>query len=199
MARRHREILDVLLDRIVDGQYAPGDLLPKEELLKAEFNVSRGTGREALRALEERRVAVVKHGWGATVQPPEEWNVLDPAVARALAAGRRRRAFLAELAESRALLQGAIAALAAERAGARQRPAIAAAADRAAAGEPGAPRELWRLVAVAAGNRPLAAMLRALSEAHDPGPQVAAEYGQLGAAITGAEPAAARAAAGRLG
>ena len=199
MARRHREILDILLERIVDGQYAPGDLLPKEELLKAEFDVSRGTGREALRALEERRVAVVKHGWGATVQPPEEWNVLDPAVARALAAGRRRRAFLDELAESRALLQGELAALAAARAGARQRTAIAAAADRAAAGEADAARELWRLAALAAGNRPLAAMLRALSDAHEPAEAGGAGYGQLGTAITEADPAAARAAAGRLG
>jgi DNA-binding FadR family transcriptional regulator len=166
VARLHREIVDALMNRIVDGRDAPGTRLPKEELLVEEFDVSRGTVREALRALEERRVAIVKHGRGATVQPPEEWNVLDGAVAGALVLGRRRRAFLREVAELRELLEPEAAALAAERASAAQRTAIRSAGEALAAG--GTARALWRLVAVATGNRPLASTLRALSDMHEP-------------------------------
>ena len=154
MARRHREILDTLLQRIVDGQYPVGSLLPKEEAIRDEFDVSRGTGREALRALEERRVAVVRHGRGAIVQPPEAWNALDPAVAAALSRGRKRRRFLDEVEELRGALRAEAAGLAAERANARQREAIVAADGG----------EVWTLVAEAAENRPLAAALRTLAE-----------------------------------
>jgi DNA-binding FadR family transcriptional regulator len=153
VARRHREILDALLDGIVTGRHPPGTLLPKEELIAAEFDVSRGTGREALRALEERRVAAVRHGRGATVLPADEWNTLDDAVAAALVRSRRRAAFVDEVTELRRLLEPAVAELAAERATASQRAAL-----RAASG----PLEPRRLVALAAGNRPLAATLRAL-------------------------------------
>ena len=165
MARLHREILDALLDRVVDGRYAAGTLLPKEQLIAEEFDVSRGTGREALRALEERRVATVRHGRGATVQPPEEWNALDPIVAAALMRGRRRKAFLREIDELRAQLEPAAAALAAERASAKQRAEL-----REATGA----EEPRRLIAAAAGNRPLAATLRALWEVEPPGEDAAA-------------------------
>jgi DNA-binding FadR family transcriptional regulator len=190
--RLHREVLDALLERIVDGRYPPGAMLPKEEIIRDEFDVSRGTGREALRALEERRVAVVKHGRGATVQPQEEWNVLDPAVAGALARGRRRRAFLDEVAETRTALRAEAAGLAAERASARERAAIAAAAAQVASG--GDPGDVWRLVVAAAGNRPLAATLRTLAEIDAPDDD-AARAARLAAAIEAADPAAARAAA----
>src|SRR5215208_3326557 len=99
MARRHREIVATLLERILDGTYPPGSALPKEEAVAEEFDVARGTAREALRALEERRVARVKHGRGATVLDPAEWNVLDREVAQALLRGRGRRKVLDELKE----------------------------------------------------------------------------------------------------
>lgn len=171
MARRlHREIVDELLARIVDGDYAAGAMLPKEELVKTQFKVSRGTGREALRALEERRVVVVKHGRGATVRPAEEWNVLDAVVAQALAAGRRRRRFFGEVAELQAVLEPLVAGLAAERASDRQRAALRAAAERlGGGGEGGDPAgEIRGLIAAAAGNRPLASTLRALADVVSP-------------------------------
>lgn len=169
MARLHREIVDVVLGRIIDGQYAAAVLLPKEEALQEEFGIARGTVREALRALEERGVVSVKHGRGATVRPPETWNVLDPIVARALAGSRKRRAFLAQLAEYQALLESEAAALAASRASATERAAVRAAADdlEEAADVVGRVRQVRRLVAEAAHNLPLAAALRALSDAHE--------------------------------
>jgi DNA-binding FadR family transcriptional regulator len=153
MARLHREIVATLLERIVGGTYAPGTALPKEEALVAEFKVARGTAREALRALEERRVVRVKHGRGATVLDPDDWNVLDPEVAQALLRGRGRRRMVDELAELLAMLEPEAAALAAER---------ASDAELERLGEAGP--DFTAALASAAHNRPLAATLRALHD-----------------------------------
>lgn len=131
-------------------------MLPKEVSVAERFGVSRGTAREALRALEERRVAVVRHGLGATVQDATEWDVLDPLVAAPLLGRRGRRRLLEELLESLRILEPALAALAAERATGADREAIAGAARAVAAGERGAGLALSRRVGVAARNRPLA-------------------------------------------
>jgi DNA-binding FadR family transcriptional regulator len=199
VTRRHREVLDVLLERIAGGEYPAGALLPKEELIAAEFDISRGTAREALRALEERRVAVVKHGRGARVLPPEEWNVLDADVARALTAGKARRGFLREVAAYRALLESEAAALAAEHASAAERRELRARAAELAGGEAarGAAERLRRQIAVASGNRPLAATLRAL-DPHLKSTDARA-CAQLATAVADGDAAAAREAARRLG
>jgi len=167
VTRLHREILDILLARVANGDYPVGTLLPKEEALAEEFEVSRGTAREALRALEERRVAMVKHGRGARVQPPAEWNALDAHVARALGSGRSRRGFLREVDHCRGILEQEAAALAAEHASASERAAIRArAAELADADDVArAVQRLRRDVAMTSGNRPLAATLRALADA----------------------------------
>jgi DNA-binding FadR family transcriptional regulator len=202
VTRLHREVLDVLLDRVVSGEYPPGSMLPKEEALAQEFDISRGTAREALRALEERRVALVKHGRGARVQPPEEWNALDADVAGALATGRTRRGFLREVRAYRLLLESEAAALAAEHASATQRAALRACADELADADDLGPtaRRVRRQVAVASGNRPLAATLHALGEAIDP--QVRREdagaYASLATAVADGDADAARAAAQRV-
>ena len=183
MARLHREALEALLGRIASGEYEAGALLPKEQALAAEFDISRGTAREALRALEERGVVAVKHGRGARVLPPEEWNVLDPSVAAALS---RRRDFVREVEALRQLLEDSAAALAAERATARQREALRVRAEELAEADdlPRAAARLRRQVAVAAGNRPLAATLRALDRAAAPaGPRDADACARLATAV----------------
>ena len=182
MARRHREILDALLDGIVTGRHPPGTLLPKEERIAAEFDVSRGTGREALRALEERRVAAVRHGRGATVLPADEWNTLDDAVAAALVRSRRRKAFVDEVTELRRLLEPAVAELAAERA-----TEVSA---RRFASHPA--RWSRAVVALAAGNRP-AATLRALWAIRRP----TADADRVAAAVADGDKALARTEAAR--
>jgi GntR family transcriptional regulator, galactonate operon transcriptional repressor len=112
--RRHEDVVRALLSRILSGEFAAGDLLPKEVDLAWQYDVSRGTAREALRALEERRVAIVRR---AIVQPQSAWNVLDPTVANALLTDpRSRRRFARELAESLAAVEAEVAGLAARRA-----------------------------------------------------------------------------------
>jgi DNA-binding FadR family transcriptional regulator len=202
VARLHREVLDTLLSRVVNGEYATGTMLPKEESLAAEFEISRGTAREALRALEERRVAVVKHGRGAQVQAPEEWNALDPIVGRALAGGRKRRDFLREVQLCRQILESEAAALAAKRASAQQRAELRIRAEELpeAQNPERAAARLRRLVAVASGNRPLAATLRALGEAVEPPlrPGDREACIALAEAVAAGDPDTARDAVGRL-
>jgi DNA-binding FadR family transcriptional regulator len=202
VTRLHREAVGQLLAGIVSGEYAAGELLPKEEALAERFDVSRGTVREALRALEERRVVVVRHGRGARVQPADEWNVLDPVVARALATGRRRRDFLGEVQSYRRLLESEAAALAAERASVAQQAELRVrAGELSEAADVGrAVKRILRLVAAASGNRPLAATIRALDDTAER-PLKAKDvdaYSRLAQAVAEGDPDAARGAAREL-
>ena len=199
MTRLHLDAVDEILASIVKGRYAPGALLPKETSLVAEFNMSRGTVREALRALEERGVVRVTHGRGARVQPPEEWKVLDPIVAAALARGRNRRAFLDEVRFYRLLLESEAAVLAAARASDAQRAELRVrATDLEADDDPvRSVQRLRRLVTVASGNRPLAATLRGLDESIEPklGSGAVDSCRRLALAVADGDPDAARDAA----
>ena len=194
--------MSALLEGIVTGRYAAGEMLPREQRLVEEFGISRGTVREAIRALEERQVVVVTHGRGAEVQPAEEWNVLDPVVAHALATGRKRRGFLDEVQLYRLILEPEAAGLAAARASAGQRKELRTLAkDLDAGGDVvAAAARLRRLIAVASRNRPLAATLRALDESVEP--RVAARdapgWARLAAAVADGDGAAARDAAREL-
>ena len=202
MSRLHTELMDALLARVAGGTYPVGSMLPKEERLAEELDVSRGVVRECIRALEERGVVRVRHGRGATVLPARAWNVLDPQVFSAVhgAAGGRR--LVSEAAEARAILQGEAAALAAERSRPEAVRALTAAVeaietatdDHVAA----AALEFDRALADAAGNRPLARAAAALAEAmagaEPPSHGRPEGYRRVLDAITAADPAAARAA-----
>lgn len=58
----YQKVADELRQRIVDGRLVVGDRLPTEEVLSAEFEVSRSTVREALRALVARDLLVTRRG-----------------------------------------------------------------------------------------------------------------------------------------
>src|SRR5215218_3429617 len=81
MSRLHRQLMRVLIADIASGALTPGDKLPREADLAAQFSVSRGVARECIRGLEERGLVDVKHGRGATVNPEQRWDVFDPDVA----------------------------------------------------------------------------------------------------------------------
>src|SRR3954471_16015165 len=116
MSRLHENIMRVLLSDIVGGRVPVGGWLPRETDIAGQFRVSRGVARECIRGLEERGVVAVKHGRGATVQPEERWNVLDPDVLGALLDSGHGAPILGEYLESRRILEIAAAGLAAERA-----------------------------------------------------------------------------------
>lgn len=72
-ARRTAEIVaDELRRQIIDGELADGDLLPRQEVLVEQFNVSLVSLREALRILETEGLLSVRRGnrGGAVVHAP---------------------------------------------------------------------------------------------------------------------------------
>src|ERR671931_1779369 len=125
MARSYETIVERYVGRIVDGELQPGERLPREEDLAAEFAMSRGVAREAIRALEERGLVRVTHGRGQSVADVQDWKVLDPDVLAALLTSSDARRLIAELIECRLICEVDAAALAAERATAADRAALA--------------------------------------------------------------------------
>jgi DNA-binding FadR family transcriptional regulator len=112
----HRDVMHVLIGEIVAGALAEGDLLPKNEDLAAQFDVSVGVVRECLLGLQERGLVEVKHGHGSTVKAEREWGRFDPDVLAALLGGSRAADVLGEYLECRRILEVEAAGLAAERA-----------------------------------------------------------------------------------
>lgn len=64
---KKKRVLDELVRRIESGQMESGELLPGEHLLAQEFNVSRGTLREALSELKRRHYIATQTGVGSIV------------------------------------------------------------------------------------------------------------------------------------
>lgn len=79
--KRRRLTEDVatgLLRDIVSGKYGVGEMLPPENELGSEYEVSRTVVREAIKIVEHKSVLSVIQGRGSTVRPLDEWNALDP-------------------------------------------------------------------------------------------------------------------------
>ena len=64
---RYHQISNILVERIEKGRYAIGDLLPTEQDLCGEFEVSRYTIREALRRLTDAGLVRRRQGSGSQV------------------------------------------------------------------------------------------------------------------------------------
>ena len=109
-----RLVADALTERIVDGEYNPGDLLPPANELTAEFGISRPTLREALNLLESAGFVSLRRGpgGGARVRAPDQSEVV-----RALdALLRYEQTSPLHIMEVRLLLEPAAAEMAALRA-----------------------------------------------------------------------------------
>ncbi|WP_336492629.1 GntR family transcriptional regulator [Methylobacterium nigriterrae] len=61
------QVKDSLVKRIGSGSWKPGEMLPSENELAAEYQVSQGTVRKALMALEADRLIVRRQGRGTYV------------------------------------------------------------------------------------------------------------------------------------
>lgn len=66
------ELAHVLVERIRSGSYSPGEKLPKEAAIMAEFGVSRTVVREAISYLQAVNMAETRHGIGTFVLRAEE-------------------------------------------------------------------------------------------------------------------------------
>ncbi len=111
----HEQICEAIRERILDGEYKPGERLNIDQLARA-MNVSSTPVREALARLISERLVSFQPNKGYRVTPPPDagWladlfdvrMLLEPYAAR-VGAGRRDAAVLARLEE----LQGQIAQL----------------------------------------------------------------------------------------
>ncbi|MET8825761.1 GntR family transcriptional regulator [Streptomyces sp. NPDC004610] len=78
----HREVAEVLRARIRSGELRPGQRMPTQARLAAEFGVERGAVRQALRLLQaERLLTNVSKGSPATVAPDPGRLPSGPSVA----------------------------------------------------------------------------------------------------------------------
>jgi len=102
--------------RIIKGEYKPNDTLPNEEALCAEFGVSRGVIREAVKVLNKKGLVWPRPKIGTQIQPKTHWNLFDADVlVWKLEAGQHLR-FLQKVTEVRRIIESEAAKLSAERA-----------------------------------------------------------------------------------
>jgi GntR family transcriptional regulator, transcriptional repressor for pyruvate dehydrogenase complex len=97
---------------ICDGSLKPGEKLPPERELADMFHVSRGSLRDAVRALEVTGFVEARHGEGTVVRIPSADALQHPLTAALL----HRREFVGELLEFRAMIEPALARRAARNA-----------------------------------------------------------------------------------
>ncbi|WP_209874132.1 FadR/GntR family transcriptional regulator [Paenibacillus silagei] len=111
--------------KIIGGEWAPGDRLPTLQQLAVDFSVSVTTVREALRILESQGNVSIEHGRGMYVRN-DPLLLDDPAVALE----ELDNISIVDLLEARLLIEPELAALAAQRADEDQIRRLRVLADR---------------------------------------------------------------------
>jgi GntR family transcriptional regulator, transcriptional repressor for pyruvate dehydrogenase complex len=109
------ELFVLLRDAILAGRYAPGEKLPPQRALAAEYGLNATTVREAIKRLEQLRLVDVRHGDAMRVADWRTASGLDVLAHVVFEGGGVRRDALDALMEARRFLLAAAAALAAER------------------------------------------------------------------------------------
>ncbi len=110
------QLVNQLGQNIVRGHYDDSSTLPNEFDLGLEYGVSRTVVREAVKTLAEKGLLSARPKVGTRVQEREHWDYLDADVLRWLYEAGPPAEFLRKLTETRALIEPAAAALAAQRA-----------------------------------------------------------------------------------
>ncbi|HEY1833570.1 MAG TPA: GntR family transcriptional regulator [Solirubrobacteraceae bacterium] len=142
-----------LREEILTGRYRPGERLPPQRALAAEFGVNMASIREALKRLEQLRLVAVRHGDGTLVL---DWRRSGGLEALMLADGLGEPV-ARDLFEARTLLLVEAARLAAERRSAAQAAELGSLAGALAGAEDSEQALMadWAFMAVlveAAGN-----------------------------------------------
>ena len=166
VAERLSDRLALLLSaQIESGALRPGDRLPTEQRLALAHGVSRTVVREAVHQLKSRALVRSRQGSGVFVVPPPAHLPLafDPSVLESVQA-------VVHVVEVRRVLEGEIAALAAERATRAQvaalRRALKAIDTAAAAGRDGVDEDLafHRTIGETTGNPQFSLLLGFLEQ-----------------------------------
>ncbi len=111
---RHGQVVHELGRQIVRGVFAPGQLVPTEEQLVAEFGLGRSALREGVKVLAGKGLIETRTSAGTRVRPRESWNLLDPDVLRWRFAEPVSGEDIAVLADFRVAFEPGAARLAAE-------------------------------------------------------------------------------------
>jgi len=111
----HGHVVHELGRRIVGGELHPGDLLPREELLAEQMEVSRTALREAMKVLSAKGLVESRTKVGTRVRDPRYWHQLDADVLAWRCALMPTDDFVRKLAEMREIIEPSAAAAAARR------------------------------------------------------------------------------------
>ncbi|GAA0919449.1 FadR/GntR family transcriptional regulator [Rothia nasimurium] len=111
----HGQVVQELGQMIVSGKLAPGEGLPREEVLAEQLKVSRTALREAMKVLVTKGLIESRQRTGARVREAVHWNQLDADVLAWRCALMPTDSFVEKLVEMRELIEPAAAASAARR------------------------------------------------------------------------------------
>ena len=128
--------------QIVTGHYKPGDTLPTEPEVQAEFGVSRTAVREAIRLLSAKGLTASRPKIGTRVRPAVDWNMFDVDVLRWQVEYGPTDAFVNALFEMREIIEPSASSLAAERATAEDITALGVAMDGIQNHQRGGPEQI---------------------------------------------------------
>lgn len=116
----HGQVIQELGRLIVGGELAPGEVLPREELLAESMQVSRTALREAMKVLSAKGLIQSRQKTGTRVREVIHWNQLDADVLAWRCASMPTEDFVDKLVEMRVIIEPAAAAAAARRRSAEQ-------------------------------------------------------------------------------
>jgi DNA-binding GntR family transcriptional regulator len=68
---KYRQLINLVRQRILDGEYLTEDQLPTEDAWAQQTGYSRDTVRHAFEILKEAGWVTITHGLGMFVNPPE--------------------------------------------------------------------------------------------------------------------------------
>jgi DNA-binding FadR family transcriptional regulator len=169
------KVMDGLVTGIVEEKY--GAVLPPQDVLSKEFDVSRTVMREALSMLLARDMLDVRPKIGTRIRPMRDWRMIDEDVVNWRFRAKPDPMFLRDVIEFRILIEPRACAQAASRGGAAEIAAIRDAYDAFRSirpGEPGyqaADELLHTRIVVASGNQffqQMAAIIRGALAAANP-------------------------------
>jgi GntR family transcriptional repressor for pyruvate dehydrogenase complex len=109
--RVYEDVIEQIENLILEGNLAPGDVLPTERELAQAFGISRGTLREAFRILEREGLIETRPGGGRFLS-----KNLNKAEDKSRIIENIERATIIELLEAREIFETGIVELAAKRA-----------------------------------------------------------------------------------
>ncbi len=169
------KVMDGLVTGIVEEKY--GAVLPPQDVLSKEFDVSRTVMREALSMLLARHMLDVRPKIGTRIRPMRDWRMIDEDVVSWRFRAKPDPMFLRDVIEFRMLIEPRASAQAAMRGDAQDIAAIREAFDSFRAMHPGdtgfqgADELLHTRIVTASGNQffqQMAAIVRGALSASNP-------------------------------